>query len=35
MNNFTSRAQQVLQLARKEADDFNHNYVAPSISCSA
>jgi len=27
MNNFTSRAQQVLALARKEADRFNHNYV--------
>src|SRR5205809_7439129 len=27
MNNFTPRAQQVLQLARKEADRFNHNYV--------
>src|SRR5689334_7609544 len=27
MNNFTPRAQQVLQLARKEADGFNHNYV--------
>src|SRR5690348_13980458 len=27
MNNFTTRAQQVLQLARKEADRFNHNYV--------
>src|ERR1700726_4538125 len=26
MNNFTPRAQQVLQLARKEADRFNHNY---------
>ena len=26
-NNFTPRAQQVLQLARKEADRFNHNYV--------
>src|SRR6059036_87605 len=25
--NFTPRAQQVLQLARKEADRFNHNYV--------
>jgi ATP-dependent Clp protease ATP-binding subunit ClpC len=27
MNNFTPRAQQVLTLARKEADRFNHNYV--------
>ncbi len=27
MNNFTPRAQQVLQLARKEADRFNHGYV--------
>jgi ATP-dependent Clp protease ATP-binding subunit ClpC len=27
MNNFTPRAQQVLALARKEADRFNHNYV--------
>jgi len=27
MNNFTPRAQQVMQLARKEADRFNHNYV--------
>lgn len=27
MNNFTPRAQQVLGLARKEADRFNHNYV--------
>ncbi|HEY8964931.1 MAG TPA: ATP-dependent Clp protease ATP-binding subunit [Candidatus Methylacidiphilales bacterium] len=27
MNNFTPRAQQVLSLARKEADRFNHNYV--------
>lgn len=27
MNNFTPRAQQVLQLARKEADRFNHPYV--------
>ena len=27
MNNFTPRAQQVLPLARKEADRFNHNYV--------
>ncbi|HAO68045.1 MAG TPA: NDP-hexose 4-ketoreductase [Verrucomicrobiales bacterium] len=26
-NNFTPRAQQVLALARKEADRFNHNYV--------
>ncbi len=25
MNNFTPRAQQVLALARKEADRFNHN----------
>ncbi|NKB23344.1 MAG: AAA domain-containing protein [Kiritimatiellae bacterium] len=27
MNNFTPRAQQVLQFARKEADRFNHGYV--------
>ena len=27
MNNFTPRAQQVLTLARKEADRFHHNYV--------
>ena len=27
LNNFTPRAQQVLALARKEADRFNHNYV--------
>ena len=27
MNNFTPRAQQVLAIARKEADRFNHNYV--------
>tara|TARA_B100000212_G_scaffold248989_1_gene190336 strand:+ start:2104 stop:4605 length:2502 start_codon:yes stop_codon:yes gene_type:complete len=27
MNNFTPRAQQILALARKEADRFNHNYV--------
>jgi ATP-dependent Clp protease ATP-binding subunit ClpC len=27
MNNFTPRAQQVLSLARKEADRFHHNYV--------
>jgi ATP-dependent Clp protease ATP-binding subunit ClpC len=27
MNNFTPRAQQVLALARKEADRFKHNYV--------
>ncbi|MBU0677460.1 MAG: ATP-dependent Clp protease ATP-binding subunit [Verrucomicrobia bacterium] len=27
MNNFTPRAQQVLHLARKEADRFNHGYV--------
>lgn len=27
MNNFTPRAQQMLALARKEADRFNHNYV--------
>src|SRR6202035_4997157 len=27
MDNFTPRAQQVLALARKEADRFNHNYV--------
>ncbi|MFM7556287.1 MAG: Clp protease N-terminal domain-containing protein, partial [Verrucomicrobiota bacterium] len=27
LNNFTLRAQQVLALARKEADRFNHNFV--------
>src|SRR6266852_5569964 len=27
MNNFTPRAQQVLALARKEAEHFNHNFV--------
>src|SRR6202162_1462656 len=27
MNEFTPRAQQVLALARKEAERFNHNYV--------
>ncbi|MGE4550199.1 MAG: Clp protease N-terminal domain-containing protein, partial [Opitutales bacterium] len=27
MNHFTPRAQQVLALARKEADGFHHNYV--------
>ncbi len=27
LNNFTPRAQQVLGLARKEAERFNHNYV--------
>jgi len=27
MNNFTPRAQQVLALAIKEAERFNHNYV--------
>jgi ATP-dependent Clp protease ATP-binding subunit ClpC len=27
MDNFTPRAQQVLVLARKEAERFNHNYV--------
>ena len=27
MNNFTPRAQQVLQLARQEADRFNHGYI--------
>src|SRR5881394_3728062 len=27
MNNFTPRAQQMLALARKEADRFNHNFV--------
>jgi len=27
LNNFTPRAQQVLELARKEADRFNHNFV--------
>ena len=27
MSDFTPRAQQVLALARKEAERFNHNYV--------
>src|SRR5271154_6783311 len=27
MNNFTPRAQQVLALARKEADSFRHNFI--------
>ena len=27
MSNFTPRAQQVLALARKEADRFNHNVI--------
>lgn len=27
MNNFTPRAQQVLNLARREADRFHHNYI--------
>jgi len=27
MQNFTPRARQVLELARKEADRFNHNYI--------
>ena len=27
MDNFTPRAQRVLVLARKEAEQFNHNYV--------
>src|SRR5437879_1851347 len=27
ISNFTPRAQQVLALARKEADRFNHNFV--------
>jgi ATP-dependent Clp protease ATP-binding subunit ClpA len=27
MNNFTPRAQEVLVLARKEADHLNHNFV--------
>ncbi len=27
MNDFTPRAQQVIQLARKEAEQFNHQYV--------
>src|SRR5256885_13721579 len=27
MNNFTPRAQQVIALARKEADRFHHNFV--------
>jgi ATP-dependent Clp protease ATP-binding subunit ClpC len=31
MSNFTPRAQQVLALARKEADRFNHNFSARSI----
>ena len=35
MNNFTPRAQQVLALARKEADRFNHNYVGTEHCCSA
>ncbi|MEI9866440.1 MAG: hypothetical protein WDN00_18165 [Limisphaerales bacterium] len=28
LTNFTPRAQQVLALARKEADRFNHNFLA-------
>ena len=35
MNNFTPRAQQVLALARKEADRFNHNFVGTEHCCSA
>ena len=31
MNNFTPRAQQVLALARKEADRFNHNFVGTEL----
>ena len=27
MNDFTPRAQQVIQLARKEAERFNHPYI--------
>ena len=27
MNNFTPRAQQVMNLARREADRFRHNYI--------
>ena len=27
LNNFTPRAQQVLALARKEADRLNHNFL--------
>ena len=27
MNNFTPRAQRVLQLAKQEADRFNHGYI--------
>ena len=27
MNHFTPRAQQVLQLARQEAERFNHGYI--------
>ena len=26
-NNFTPRAQQVLNIARREADRFHHNYI--------
>src|ERR1700680_884754 len=29
MNDFSPRGQQVLTLARKEAERFNHNYVGP------
>ena len=31
MSNFTPRAQQVLALARKEADRFNHNFVGQTL----
>jgi ATP-dependent Clp protease ATP-binding subunit ClpC len=34
MNNFTPRAQQVLALARKEADRFTTTTSAPSTCCS-
>ena len=33
MSNFTPRAQQVLALARKEADRFHHNYVGTEHLC--
>ena len=33
MNNFTPRAQQVLALARKEADRFNHTFVGAWTTC--
>ena len=32
MDNFTPRAQQVLQLARKEADRFNHGFAGSASS---